>query len=223
MENTPLYLASFTRDLAAVQALLEGGANVNLRSKGSYRGPPYQPPRPQSRFNKPELGYTALHAWANLARSSQPCRDVGMVELEEVLKLLIEFGCDINAQDPKGQTALFAWPKYTGFKTPERAEQFITLLLKYGADVSITDNQGSTPLHVADRSIRKQKSTLRTLINAGVNANAMDGDGRTALIMAAKAQLMDPSVFDGFNVDFNLQDSEGNTALHYACLSWCME
>jgi ankyrin repeat protein len=102
----------------------------------------------------------------------------------------------------------------------------ISLLLKHGADASITDADGGTPLHLhfrADRN-KKLRNVLRILVDAGTNINAArKSDGKTPLIAAAERQLMCPSVFDGFDVDFDCQDSEGNTALHYACSSWCMK
>jgi ankyrin repeat protein len=107
------------------------------------------------------------------------------------------------------------------------AANFISLLLKHGADASITDADWGNPLHLSYRvSTRDQnmKNLLRILVDAGTNINAVrKSDGKTPLIVAAERQLMFPSTFDDLNVDFDHQDSEGNTALHYACSSWCME
>jgi ankyrin repeat protein len=71
---------------------------------------------------------------------------------------------------------------------------------------------------------KKARNILRILVDAGTNINAArKRDGKTPLIAAAERRLMGPSIFDGFDVDFDRQDSEGNTALHYACSSWGME
>jgi ankyrin repeat protein len=65
---------------------------------------------------------------------------------------------------------------------------------------------------------------LQIFVNAGTNINAArKSDRKTPLIVAAERQLMCPSIFDDFDVDFDHQDLEGNTALHYACSSWCLK
>jgi ankyrin repeat protein len=105
--NTALYLAANARDPAAVRVLLERGADVNARSEHLSVNRRFQVTEP--RVSVPKLGYTPLHGWARLGgpHYSQRAED-GMGDVKEVLELLLKFGCDINAQDEKGQTVLFA-------------------------------------------------------------------------------------------------------------------
>jgi hypothetical protein len=98
------------------------------------------------------------------------------------------------------------------------------MFLAHGADATVTDLDGSTPLHnLSGRA--QEKKALQLLIAAGANINATrKRDGETPLITATRrSQLMDPSMFLDLNADFDRQDLQGNTALHYACDSWMME
>jgi ankyrin repeat protein len=148
-----------------------------------------------------------------------------MTEFIEVLELLLQSGSDINERDGEGRTILFAWPEFRDFRS-ERAVDYVSILLQHGADASVIDKTGATPLHLFDRGWGKavnNENVLKILVKAGADINAATIDGQTPLIASAKRQLMYPSSFDGLNVDFDRQDLEGNTALHYACNSACME
>jgi ankyrin repeat protein len=105
--NTALYLASNARDPTAVRVLLEQGADVNARSE--HLSVDRRFPITEPRVSVPKLGYTPLHGWARLGgpHYSQRAED-GMEDVKEVLELLLKFGCDINAQDERGKTVLFA-------------------------------------------------------------------------------------------------------------------
>ena len=90
----------------------------------------------------------------------------------KTVNMLIEAGANVNAQNKKGQTALFcaAWWDHV---------KCIKSLLKAGADVNMADNDGDTPLIRASRS-GKHKS-VDVLLNAGADVNVKDLDGYTAL------------------------------------------
>lgn len=221
--NTPLYLAARARHPATVGALLEHKADVNARSDNMSVGP-RRFPVVQPRVNKLKLGFTPLHGWAGLGSHNGHRRDILMGEMKEILDLLVGAGCDINARGgDKDHTALFAWNELQDFKN-DCGATIISWLLGHGANASATDLEGSTPLHQA-RGYPIDRSALRLLIDAGADINAArKSDGQTPLITATKShQLMDPTLFHEFNADFDRQDLEGNTALHYACSSWCMK
>ena len=55
------------------------------------------------------------------------------------VKLLLDYGADVNAKNDNGETAL-DWTSVTGHIEP------VKLLLEYGADVNVKNNYGSTPL-----------------------------------------------------------------------------
>jgi len=56
------------------------------------------------------------------------------MERRQTLELLIQHGCDVNARDDNGQTAIFAWAEFCNSE-----EDFLSILLDSGADASATD------------------------------------------------------------------------------------
>jgi ankyrin repeat protein len=136
---------------------------------------------------------------------------------------LVQAGADINARDEIGRTALFAWNEER-FDNRDRGAEIISIFLTHGADATATDMDGSTLLHGLTGHI-SEKNAVRLLVDAGVSINAVTKiDGETPLITATRRnQLMDPTLFHEFDADFDPKDLKGNTALHWACDSWCME
>src|SRR4030043_337340 len=82
---------------------------------------------------------------------------------EEIIKLFIKAGIDINAKDKNGITAL-------GFASAHGNVELARLLIEKGADVNIKDNNGITALlylalHNGDLDV------ARLLIEKGANVN----------------------------------------------------
>ena len=73
------------------------------------------------------------------------------------LRAILEAGCDVNATDIRGETAI------------EHCidPQAVKLFIEYGADVNHADNEGNTPLHFA-----VEPETIEILVEAGANVNA---------------------------------------------------
>lgn len=200
--NTPLFLAARARDAPTVRTLLAHGADVHARSDDKSTNPRLilkMKPRTQ----QPTLGYTPLHSWARMTGSYDHGLDRSEGDLKDVLEILVEYGCDIDARDGTGRTALFAWKWAGGFRR-SFADIFVSLLLKYGANASSTDIDGSMPLHHVSRH-PGDANVVRLLVNAGADINAVRGsDGQTPLITTTKErQLMDPTMFHDFGADFN--------------------
>ncbi len=77
----------------------------------------------------------------------------------QYLKLLIDYGADINAQDTNGHTPLML-AVLAAFKGQSNIENKIDLLLRKNANVSIKDATGKTALDIANESLELVKSAL---------------------------------------------------------------
>ena len=87
----------------------------------------------------------------------------------------------VDAQDPEGHTAL-AWACYQGDAIS------VQLLLAAGADVLKTDHAGLSPLHWA---VTKGNSTcIRHVVQAGADLHARTHEGKTAREMAIELKSL---------------------------------
>ncbi|KAI9037660.1 uncharacterized protein KD926_000146 [Aspergillus affinis] len=211
--DTALYLAAKSQSSATVEVLLKNGADIGIRSldrpKKSHDSKAYQGEE------KDNMGFTPVHGWAGLSEIKRPRLTGAHKKNREVLQLLINAGCDINATDYQGQTALFAWGAFSNHSCKKFAVEFISWLLENGADASIVDINGETLLHQLS-DYPGEEDIVRILANAGADINAARRtDGMTPLHVAGKeGSLIDPRVFAELNGDFHTQDSGGNTPLH---------
>jgi len=96
---------------------------------------------------------------------------------EEVVKLLLECGANINAQDKYGRSLLH-------FVVEEGQKKVVQLLLEYRPNVNTQDKNGKTALHFAVE--RRQKEFVHLLLECGANVDAQDKDGKTALHFAVE-------------------------------------
>ncbi|PLB41064.1 ankyrin repeat-containing domain protein [Aspergillus candidus] len=208
--NTPLYLAACEHESAAVRTLLDHGADVRTLSwdTRSHRNSERMVSS-RIRTTEPQRCYTPLHGWAHLSGF-----------YSQVVRLLVAAGCDVNARDHLGQTALFVLKKIASYRAKEedRAVATISVLATHGADASVVDYEGNSVLHLLESHIVTE-SVLRLLIEAGSDINAKRiADGKTALMIQAVASLLavDLKPFHTFGADFDIQDADGNTAAHLA-------
>jgi len=121
----------------------------------------------------------------------------------EIVALLLDHGAQTKAQDERGTQALHAVAQFA-FRSAEtaRAQRIIELLLKHGADVNATNAAGQTPLLLL-LGARAEPGTnadqkhllvlLRQLLVAGVDVNAQDQRGVSALHACAMHGLLLPA------------------------------
>jgi ankyrin repeat protein len=102
----------------------------------------------------------------------------------EVVNLLLKYGADPNLQMADRQTAIHA--VLAGRASERQALDVIRVLHKAGANVNVTalihhieEVRGGTPLHYAVR--KRYKDVIKELASYGIDMNATDQDGLTAL------------------------------------------
>jgi ankyrin repeat protein len=109
-----------------------------------------------------QLGYSALH----IALSKG---------FEDIAKILIEAGIDLNLKDPKGQTALHYCAFYN---KPEIAK----LIIQRGGRLDIQDNYGNQPLWTAvfnDYGRGERIEIVEIFINSGAQKEHKNNANRS--------------------------------------------
>ena len=151
-----------TTGLAIVSTLLERGANPNMQL-----------------FFRP----ANVRGATNTRGSTPLIRAVTNADLD-VINLLLKYGADVNLQMADRQTPIHA--ALAGRASERQALEVIRILHKAGADVNVTalvnhgeEVRGGTPLHYAVR--KRYKDVIRELASYGIDMNAKDQDGLTAL------------------------------------------
>jgi ankyrin repeat protein len=151
-----------TNGLAIVNVLIERGANPNMQL-----------------FFKPAnvRGTTATRGSTPLIRAANN-GDL------EVVKLLLEHGADATLYMADRQTPIHA--VLAGRSSEQQALELIRILHKAGADVNVValvnheeEVRGGTALHYAVR--KRYKEVIKLLASDGIDVNATDQDGLTAL------------------------------------------
>ncbi len=152
-------------------------------------------------------GYTALHAIANTRRippgdaNPPPEPTGGMTSLEFVRKLA-EHGADMNARMTGGEilnlgnrvlgpTALLA-----AVQTAD--VEYVKTLIKLDADPLMTNGQGSNALMLAGARTGTEDEvveTMRIVLDLGIDINAVNRSGETAMHAAAYRDRVKPIQF----------------------------
>ncbi|ROT81850.1 ankyrin repeat protein [Penaeus vannamei] len=96
---------------------------------------------------------------------------------EEIVKMLILGGVDVNGKNEKGSTPLH-------FAAQEGHEAAAEELIVKGADVNAKDEDGYTPLHLA--AFNGHRAMVEMLIGKGAEPNAKGNGGSTPLHFAAQ-------------------------------------
>ena len=204
--RTPLIVALTNGHNDAFTFLIDKGADVNLQD---------------------HHGYTALHhavqsknfdavsclvhngADVNLFTSSKQtplmlaCKSHNM----DVINFLLNKGADVNLQDHQGYTALHYAVESKNFDAS-------SCLVYNGADVNLQDRNGQSALHFASSDI------CHCLIQNQADIDTRDSRYCTPLMQASRnsdVKKVAMLIENGAKVD--LQDVEGNTALHHAVLN----
>lgn len=213
-----LYAAAFNPDPAVFELLLEKGANLDLTGKdgltilhAAARNKNLEParillkrnvnvnaPLPEGTFE----GETPLH-WACLFAS------------DEMIRLLVAHGADVNAQSEDGRTALFRAASRQSVET-------VRFLLDHGGEVNAAATYilgtNIMPIHEAVKS--PDSEVLRLLIERGAEVNAVaEGSRMGTPLYNAVAKIGGTSkpvrILLQHGADQRIGGKEGKTPLHF--------
>ena len=128
------------------------------------------------------------------------------------LRALLVAGAEVDAPDDQGRTALVYAVRSSGFDFTEK----VTALIETGADVHVrAGDDGATVLMYAAQYNPEATWVLQELMDAGVELDARDNRGWTALMRSA-AHGSHSDVVEtllGLGADVSLQNDAGQTAL----------
>jgi len=207
-EETALLFAATRGDVEAVSALLDNGADVNVKHEDGWNGLMLAAVNGHSlvvqalldkgaKVDAKEnlMGQTAL-IWA--AKGGHAA----------IVKTLLKAGANVNARDKFGGTAL------TRVASNGQA-QILNTLLEAGADINAREYDGDTA--VIEATAESHLEIIQALLKAGANVNDKDLEGRTLLMIAAMigADKVVKALLDA-GADINAQDNFGSTALNQA-------
>ncbi|KAJ8667125.1 hypothetical protein QAD02_008787 [Eretmocerus hayati] len=124
----------------------------------------------------------------------------------KIVKILIEFNANVNAQTTNGFTALH-------YAIQNDHKEIVEILLKSGADLyrTLVLDQ-NTPLHLA--AIGSYRDIVENILNYDVNIDLKNKDGMTALHLASQCGNLDAvETLLKYGSDINILDKNGNTPL----------
>ncbi|UKZ61775.1 uncharacterized protein TrAtP1_003034 [Trichoderma atroviride] len=159
---------------------------------------------------------------------------------EDIFRLLLEKGANVEAKDDNGQMLLLFATKRRHKETiklllekganidtkdnmgqtslllaiEERSIGIVELLLEKGADIEAKGNKGRTPLLRAVAIGYPMEDGIKLLLEAGANTEAQDNDGWTPLLLALEAKtvrIANLLLEKGANIE--AKDNEGRTPL----------
>lgn len=132
---------------------------------------------------------------------------VGLVDM------LLKNGVDTELTTTDGDTAL-----HLAVKNYFSADPLVKLLLEAKANPDAANEEGATPLMLC-----RQPKSMEQFINKGANVDAIDKNGRTALIRFFSEYRHDAhlqvAILINVKANLDIQDNEGKTALMYAVRS----
>ena len=131
--------------------------------------------------------------------------------IEEVVKLLVNEGAQIDSQDESGRTALMSCLTYG-------VDEYIPVLMELHASLWPTDVQGRTALHYAVEEANSDACELLALIDEESElsvVNELDREGYTALSLAVKSQdeALVAALLRHSRIDVNTPDAFGVTPI----------
>ncbi|KAJ5554058.1 hypothetical protein N7513_004017 [Penicillium frequentans] len=161
-----------------IQALLDAGANPNLRNKAGNT--------PLHQMNNevgPDIIGSLVLAGSDLEARNNEGQSVLLAQLSSwrglhdgstILDHLVRQGARLDTRDRKGRTL---------WHCAINSLATLSRLQSLGADCLVSDYSGNTPLHevVNDKSLKNKREVLERLMDIGMDIRQRNNDGRTVL------------------------------------------
>ena len=128
-----------------------------------------------------------------------------------VIKHLLEFKADANAQIDNNKTALHQAVLYN-------SESVLEILVENGANINAKDSNGKTPIYLAIES--QKPNFLLQLVKLGADLNYQDNQNKTPLHICVDKGYIDlAKILLEHKANTNIQDSQKKTPIHHAIAS----
>lgn len=195
-----------------VKVLLDHGADVNASRKDGTTALVYI-----LTYNRPEAKSMTLSSDSDSDLNTLDDHGTrGFYSLKhatpEIVKLLLDYGANIEALSRYGNTPLIAASITASY---DGKLEILVMLLDRGANIEAPGRQGDTALIAASKY--SELGTVTLLLDRGANIEASNRYGRTALIAAAeRGKLSTVKLLLDRGADVNARDVNGKTALTYA-------
>ena len=148
----------------------------------------------------------------------------------DIIKTLINYKANVNAQDSCGKTPLiytcevdiiqlFSYEYHIKKPINDRLITIIEILLSHNADINICTLNGTSLLHVisSEKRLTEETKYAELFLRKGININAADKNGYTALhkaVVAQKDELV--KLLLRHRADINVVTNELMTPFHLA-------
>lgn len=127
---------------------------------------------------------------------------------EEMVRILLQAGADVNLKNKRGQTAIL-------YLSEDSTAEILRELLDAGAKVSDRDDDGATPL--IKTAAVDNAALVRAVLEAGADVNERNEAGQTALMLAAREDNTENvQLLLNAGANPHMKDNDGWTALKYA-------
>ena len=210
--RTALLLGCFYREMDSVKILLEAGSDPSIVDEEGFSCLHAAVDGYCSRDTLKSLIDHGAHIDAKRKDGTNALLRACHTGQSESVMFLLESGADVNITKPDGNTSLHL--AISGHCSKETMQKII----HYGVAVNAINSNGETALLYACSSA--QATSVKLLLETGVDPNISDTRGRTSLHFAAYGCPTNGILHEIINhkTYLNAQDLSGYTALFLACV-----